>query len=82
MDGAHLAAAEDATFAKVLPIDSKVFAHVEGPGSRISRARRYSLVSGGSTNAFICLWILRRAVLSHPFGMGYELDLDALAKAG
>jgi hypothetical protein len=82
MDGAHLAAAEDATFARVLPIDSKVFAHVEGPGSGISRARRYSLVSGGSTNALIYLWILPRTVLSHPFGMGYELNLTRSQKQG
>jgi hypothetical protein len=48
----------------------------------ISRARRYSLVSGGSTNALIYLWILPRTVLSHPFGMGYELNLTRSQKQG
>jgi hypothetical protein len=36
--GVYVAAADNATFAKVSPIDGKLFAHLEGAGSILSGA--------------------------------------------
>ena len=58
---------------QVAPIDDKLFGLLEGPREAPGSLIRERLVY---------LWILWRGVLSHPFSMGYERNLDALATAG